>query len=559
MRPWFRRLFVALALVALPLSVCAVPAAAQNLATPLNNASTVLGAAYTQGSGSLTLATGTGALFGTPSPSAPVCVTVASRATLVNGQIGPNTVRTIYLATGRTGDTLTGLSVPSNESTGSFTNADRSYVKNDIVANLVTAGTIANLQTGVTNGVTLNTSQTVTGAKTFSTALGTPTINHGTQGGTTSSPTPQTLWTHQPIGNITLGPWQTQISGDTFSSQWDSVCYWGYNPNRDPAAPGLNTEHTWTINLEATYKHVGTNNQTCESYLEFLSPASDGNIGAGRLQRRPWGCNLDQVTTSTQFNIELGPPLTGWGYFSIRGGQDPGGDFDIINIATGTTAATSTFTINCPIVQNVGEGLGMQLGSYYFNTAAHSGILFSSNHFRVLSNTGTNVFLDAGTGGTVYVGNTTGCPLAVSGLTTFSANVGFHETNPQHPLAATATNARAISVYTGTDVGQYGALGFQFSPTIAAAGSEFRNYCPTGGNDADLATWVCNAAGTYVEQMRIHGATGTVNFTNSIVVGGGITPASLADTAAANGTIYYSTTAGKLVYKDPGGVVNALY
>ena len=39
----------------------------------------------------------------------------------------------------------------------------------------------------------------------------------------------------------------------------------------------------------------------------------------------------------------------------------------------------------------------------------------------------------------------------------------------------------------------------------------------------------------------------------------GVTPASMADGAAANNTIYFSTTASKLVYKDAGGVVNALY
>lgn len=36
-------------------------------------------------------------------------------------------------------------------------------------------------------------------------------------------------------------------------------------------------------------------------------------------------------------------------------------------------------------------------------------------------------------------------------------------------------------------------------------------------------------------------------------------PLSMADSAAAVNTIYYSTDAGKLVYKDAGGVVNALY
>ncbi len=44
-----------------------------------------------------------------------------------------------------------------------------------------------------------------------------------------------------------------------------------------------------------------------------------------------------------------------------------------------------------------------------------------------------------------------------------------------------------------------------------------------------------------------------------IAMGGGVTPASLADSSAANSTIYYSTDAGKLVFKDSGGVVNNLY
>lgn len=39
----------------------------------------------------------------------------------------------------------------------------------------------------------------------------------------------------------------------------------------------------------------------------------------------------------------------------------------------------------------------------------------------------------------------------------------------------------------------------------------------------------------------------------------GLTPAHMTDGAASNDTIYYSTTANKLVYKDSGGVVNNLY
>ena len=40
---------------------------------------------------------------------------------------------------------------------------------------------------------------------------------------------------------------------------------------------------------------------------------------------------------------------------------------------------------------------------------------------------------------------------------------------------------------------------------------------------------------------------------------GSFVPPSMADASAKNNSIYYSTTASKLVYKDSGGTVNNLY
>lgn len=40
---------------------------------------------------------------------------------------------------------------------------------------------------------------------------------------------------------------------------------------------------------------------------------------------------------------------------------------------------------------------------------------------------------------------------------------------------------------------------------------------------------------------------------------GSFIPPSMADAVAKNNSIYYSTTASKLVYKDSGGTVNNLY
>lgn len=47
--------------------------------------------------------------------------------------------------------------------------------------------------------------------------------------------------------------------------------------------------------------------------------------------------------------------------------------------------------------------------------------------------------------------------------------------------------------------------------------------------------------------------------TAAFSTGGAFKPASMADSAAPNGSLYYSTTAAKLVFKDAGGTVNALY
>lgn len=62
-------------------------------------------------------------------------------------------------------------------------------------------------------------------------------------------------------------------------------------------------------------------------------------------------------------------------------------------------------------------------------------------------------------------------------------------------------------------------------------------------NTANLQEWQ-NNAGTALSAVKSDGS---------------IQPASLADSAATNNSIYYSTTAGKLVYKDSSGTVNNLY
>lgn len=63
------------------------------------------------------------------------------------------------------------------------------------------------------------------------------------------------------------------------------------------------------------------------------------------------------------------------------------------------------------------------------------------------------------------------------------------------------------------------------------------------GQTADLTQWQ-NSSSTVLSKVKADGS---------------MQPASMADSAATNDSIYYSTTASKLVYKDAGGTVNALY
>jgi hypothetical protein len=134
------------------------------VATPLNNAAGSLAVDHLSGAATLALQPGEGARFGTPTADAPVRVTVARRPTLVSGRIEATTTQTIYLVTGRTGDTLTGLTATEGTT-------DRAYYKGDPVAALITAGTIAEIQevanAGGTNSFKLTGDQVANGEKTF--------------------------------------------------------------------------------------------------------------------------------------------------------------------------------------------------------------------------------------------------------------------------------------------------------------------------------------------------------------------------------------------------------
>ena len=65
------------------------------------------------------------------------------------------------------------------------------------------------------------------------------------------------------------------------------------------------------------------------------------------------------------------------------------------------------------------------------------------------------------------------------------------------------------------------------------------------------------AATPNANAFEIHNSSSTV--LTAFDATGAWEPPSMADSAAPNNSVYYSTTASKLVYKDSGGTVNNLY
>src|SRR5438067_1440810 len=110
--------------------------------TPLDNVATTLASGFTAGGTSIVLTTGTGTLFGSPSPSAPVRVTlIAASALDTAGRITDRTKVANLKATGRTGDTLTGVTFDSGTA--------QNFAANDVAAVLVDATSLSDIHAAV--------------------------------------------------------------------------------------------------------------------------------------------------------------------------------------------------------------------------------------------------------------------------------------------------------------------------------------------------------------------------------------------------------------------------
>ena len=107
-----------------------------------------------------------------------------------------------------------------------------------------------------------------------------------------------------------------------------------------------------------------------------------------------------------------------------------------------------------------------------------------------------------------------------------------------------------------------------YTEDVTAGTNNYANYSKKGlnlfGDQVSVVGWqnvIQNIIKAYSNQkanlVEWQNSGGTIM--SGVSRNGGFIPASMADSSAVNNTIYYSTTANRLVYKDSSGVVNNLY
>jgi hypothetical protein len=331
-----------------------------------------------------------------------------------------------------------------------------------------------------------------------------PKLNTGTQTGTLANPNPQTLLKHQPI-DPARGRWDLLSYGGFFSNGssliWDPGLFIGYNPNRDFADPGLNSEPSFAYGLETYYYEASSGKTTAEAYVEFLSPFNDG---VNRFQRRPWSFTLDRASGATRFGIELGPVVAGFdSSFAIAAGPATGGSFSIVNVVAGATAAASVIQLLSPTVS---------IGSHTVSDvdAGSSGtIIFGNDNQPTRSLFGNATTLEVGS---MFSAMRYRSPAGVAiqsdaldeiDVFTFNANV----LHTSHKIFQVQNAGNTVFSVDGTSLT---ATNLASSGTLTvAADSTFSGLVNAANSGAD---------GTYNEVFRaqIAGNLGTGNWRNSI-------------------------------------------
>ena len=309
----------------------------------------------------------------------------------------------------------------------------------------------------------------------------------------------------------------------------------------------------------------------------------------------PVGSRL--ATNSTKTGVEwVNPPA------ELPGKLGSAGQILVVN-ATATNpewqyglqmpaaAPGTSLTIRAASANQLGKGGNLILQAGSQSTSGGDGVVTiqqptggagTATVFAVKNASGGTIFSQAGNGDMV-VGN--GGQSVNNGI-----NI-FHSLYPSVTFSNNSTTASTganIALSSGDKVFRISTFNLSGYSVVLDAANQARGQCAlssTGllvaqyaaGNDeyAGSAVWVqafsasksavvidgvFNQTSDLLVLRKKNSATpNDVSILCSFSREGAFKPAHLADTAAPNGSLYYSSTAGKLVFKDPSGVVNNLY
>jgi hypothetical protein len=244
-------------------------------------------------------------------------------------------------------------------------------------------------------------------------------------------------------------------------------------------------------------------------------------------------------------------------------------------IATGTVQFTSTLSAAATIVTTLTASGAASFGS----TANVTGILTASGTIRLNGASSNQVFF--GANGTAIPSNgSLGQKIQLSG-TMGSVGIADYAMGVESGFMWHTVGSGGGYKFYNNAASSLLTIG---STGIVTAASEFQS--PTAFRVTAFGTYMgvssaqrfvfnntgieANAGSTTNNVLRINllaSHTGNAldvrnsggTSLTSINATGGWVPASMTDASAANNTVYYSTTASKLVYKDAGGTVNNLY
>lgn len=301
------------------------------------------------------------------------------------------------------------------------------------------------------------------------------------------------------------------------------------------------------------------------------------------------GCAVVNNTSAAAVPITvIGAVSQSGNYIECNSSSGSGGDvFAIassgnITVPTGTKLVSGSGGVGSWTIDNDGNS------RWVFNagTFTASGNIIPSGTTRTVGSSGSpwsNIYSNISTivGGTV---TTSTPPLAITqtwnaGAVTFDA-IDVNVTNTASATASKLINLRVGSAtqFSVTRAGNATATG-----NLVAGANKLIGWTTQGGflTQGDGIITLYQDDGTSFNRLQWGGTSASfpsikrngaaLNFrlandsadcditAKAGTFSGGITPASMADASAANGTLYYSTDAGKLVFKDSGGTVNALY